>query len=316
MGGVSRRVLKFGGTSVGTAPALRSAVGIVEAAAREHAVLVVVSALAGVTDALEAALAGAAAGRLDVPAFSAAIRARHLGLLGAVAQGKPALRASARVRERLGELEAHLRAVRTARGYSAATRAAVLAAGERTSVPIVQAALRSRGLDALAADGTSLVRTDRAFAEAAVEYTATRRIAAAAVGSLPLRAVAVVTGFVGGTEAGETTLLGRGGSDLTAAVLGWALEAERVEIWSDVDGVMTGDPRRDRDARTIARLSYAEATALARAGAKVLHPRTLEPLEGAGIPVFVGNTLHPGGPGTWIGPLETAAEAEEAGTAA
>jgi aspartate kinase len=316
VGGVSRRILKFGGTSVGTAPALRSALGIVEAAARERAVVVVVSALSGVTDALEAALAGAAAGLLDVTAFSAAIRARHLALLGAVAQGKPALRAAAGVSERLGGLQAHLRAVAAGRGFSAATRATVLAVGERACVPIVEAALRSRGLDAHALDGASLVRTDRAFGEAAVDSPATRRLATAAVGSLPARAVAVVTGFVGGTEAGETTLLGRGGSDLTASVLGWALEAERVEIWSDVDGVMTGDPRRDPDARTISRLSYAEATSLARAGAKVLHPRTVEPLEGAGIPVFVGNTLRPGAPGTWIGPLESTGEAEEAGTAA
>ncbi len=233
-----------------------------------------------------------------------------------MAQGKPALRASALLRERLGGLEANLRAVAAGRGFSAAIRATVLAVGERTSVPIVEAALRSRGLDAHALDGASLIRTDRAFAEASVDYPVTRRLAKAAVGALPTRAVAVVTGFVGGTEAGETTLLGRGGSDLTAAVLGWALEAERVEIWSDVDGVMTGDPRRDRDARTLARLSYAEATALARAGAKILHPHTLEPLEGAGIPVFVGNTLRPGAPGTWIGPRETTAEAEEAGTAA
>jgi bifunctional aspartokinase / homoserine dehydrogenase 1 len=316
VGGVKRRVLKFGGTSVGTAPALRSAVGIAEAAARERAVVVVVSALSGVTDALEAALGGAAAGRLDVAAFSGAIRARHLALLAAVAQGKPALRAAALVRERLVDLEECLRAVAAARGFSAATRAKVLAIGERTSVPIVEAALRSRGLDAHALDGAFLVRSGGAFDEAAVDYPATRRLATAAVGSLPARAVAVVTGFVAGTEAGETTLLGRGGSDLTAAVLGWALRAERVEIWSDVDGVMTGDPRRDRGAQTIPRLSYVEATALARAGAKVLHPRTLEPLEGAAIPVFVGNTLRPDGPGTWIGPEPAVADAEEDGTAA
>jgi aspartokinase/homoserine dehydrogenase 1 len=313
---VSRRVLKFGGTSVGTAPALRSALGIAEAAARDRAVVVVLSALSGVTDALEAALAGAAVGRLDVPAFAAALRARHLVLLSAVARGRPARRAGALVRERLAGLEAQLHAVTAARGFSASTRAAVLAVGERTSVPIVEAALRSRGHDAHALDGACVVRTDGAFPEACVDYPATRRLARVAVASLPPRAVAVVTGFVGGTEAGETTLLGRGGSDLTAAVLGWALEAERVEIWSDVDGVMTGDPRRDGDARTIERLSYAEATALARAGAKVLHPRTLEPVEAAGIPVFVGNTLRPGGPGTWIGRPEATREAEESGTAA
>ena len=316
MGGLKRRVLKFGGTSVGTAPALRSALGIAEAAAREGAVVVVVSALSGVTDALEAALAGAAAGRLDVAAFAAALRARHLALLAAVAGGKPALRASTLVRERLGELEAQLRAVTAGGGFSDATRAAVLAVGERACVPIVEAALRSRGVDAHALDGVSLLRTDAAFAAAVVDYAATRRVARTAVGSLPARAVPVVTGFVAGTQGGETTLLGRGGSDLTAAVLGWALDAERVEIWSDVDGVMTADPRHDRLARTIERLSYAEATALARAGAKVLHPRTLEPLEAAGIPVYVGNTLRPGGPGTWIGPAEPTREAEEAGTAA
>jgi aspartate kinase len=110
-------------------------------------------------------------------------------------------------------------------------------------------------------------------------------------------------------------LLGRGGSDLTASILGWALDADRVEIWSDVDGVLDADPRRSSDARTIPRLGYAEAAALARAGAKVLHPRTLDALADAGIPVYVGNTLRPAGPGTWIGPAPAAAAREE-GTAA
>ena len=126
----------------------------------------------------------------------------------------------------------------------------------------------------------------------------------------------MVTGFIGGTEHGETTLLGRGGSDYTAAVLGWALDAERVEIWSDVPGVMSGDPRRDASARTLPRLGYGEAEALARAGAKVLHPRTLEPLEPLGIPVFVGSTLAPGPGGTWIGRRSATNEAREEGTAA
>ena len=317
MGGLRRRVLKFGGTSVGTAGALRSAVGIAETAARERPVAVVVSALAGVTNALEAALAGAAASRLDVAGFAAAIRDRHLALLAAVAQGKPALRAATAVRELTADLERRLRAVAAGGGFSPATRAGVLALGERLSVPIVEAALRTRGLEAHGVDAASLVRTDEAFPDASVDYPATRRLTRTALASLGPGVVPVVTGFLGATPAGGTTLLGRGGSDLTAAVLGWALDAERVEIWSDVDGVMTADPRLDPDARTIDRLSYAEATALARGGARVLHPRTLEPLEGAGIPVFVGNTLRPDGPGTWIGPAERAMEAaDETGTAA
>lgn len=325
MGGLKRRVLKFGGTSVGTARALRSALEIAETASRERPVVIVVSALAGVTNALEAALSGAAASRLDIAGFAAAIRDRHLSLLAALAQGKPALRAAAAVRERVAELEGRLRAVAADGAFSPATRAGVLALGERLCVPVVEAALRTRRLEAHAVDAASLVRTDESFAEAAVDYPATRRLARSALGALGLGAVPVVTGFLGATEAGETTLLGRGGSDLTAAVLGWALDAERVEIWSDVDGVMTADPRLVPTAQTLPRLTYAQATELARGGAKVLHPRTLEPLAGAGIPVFVGNTLRPGGPGTWIGPAEAAIEvapeatireAEEAGTAA
>jgi bifunctional aspartokinase / homoserine dehydrogenase 1 len=317
VGGLRRRVLKFGGTSVGTADALRNALDIAETAARERPVVVVASALSGVTNALEAALSGAAAFRLDVSGFVAAVRERHLSLLGAAATGKPAVRAVAEVRERAADLEERLRAVAAGRAFSAMARAAVLGLGERLSVPIVAAALRSRGLDAHPVDASSLVRTDESFAEATVDYPATRRLTRAAIGALGPAALPVVTGFLGATEKGETTLLGRGGSDLTAAVLGWALDAERVEIWSDVDGVMTADPRTVPTAQTLPRLSYAEAAALARGGAKVLHPRTLGPLEEAGIPLFVGNTLRPDGPGTWIGPAAAALqEAEEAGTAA
>jgi aspartate kinase len=314
VGGLKPRVLKFGGTSVGTAPALRSALGIAEAAARMGPAVVVVSALSGVTDALEAALAGAAAGRLHAPGFAAAIRDRHLALLAAVAQGRPARRAATAVRERAAELERRLGAVAAERGFSPAARAGILALGERLSVPVVEAGLGTRGLAARGVDGASLVRTDEAFVDASIDYAVTRRLARTALASLGEGVVPVVTGFLGATAAGETTLLGRGGSDLTAALLGWALAAERVEIWSDVNGVMTADPRVVPEAVTIPRLSYAEAAALVRGGARVLHPRTLEPLEAAGIPVFVGNTMRPDAPGTWIG-LVTAV-AEEDGTAA
>jgi aspartate kinase len=124
----------------------------------------------------------------------------------------------------------------------------------------------------------------------------------------------VVTGFIGATSDGVLTTLGRGGSDYSASIIGAALDAGEVWIWTDVDGVMTADPRLVSTARTLPRLSYAEATDLARRGARVLHPRTLEPLEEAGIPVYVGNTLRPDAPGTWIGPALD--ETEEAGTAA
>jgi aspartate kinase len=312
---VRRRILKFGGTSVGSAEPLRAAVGIVTRALAEASVVVVVSALSGVTDALEAALAGAAMGRLDAARFCQALRERHLALLRDAARGRAATAAAKRVAERVAALEAELRKIAAAGRATAADHATVLAAGERLSAPIVAAALRSHGLDAGDVDAALLVRTDGARESgAAVDFPVSRRLVAAALAGLPRGRVPVVTGFIGASASGGTTLLGRGGSDYTAAVLGWALEAERVEIWSDVPGVMSGDPRRDESARTLPRLSYGEAAALARAGAKVLHPRTLEPLETLAIPVLVGRTLEPFGAFTWIG-----AEAEpgrEDGTAA
>ncbi len=319
MGGLTRRVLKFGGTSVGSAAPLRSALAIAHAAARERPIVVVVSALAGVTDALAAALSGAAARRLDAAGFAAAVGERHRALLACVATGRPAAAAVTAVRRRVVELERLLLTVAAAQSASPAVRASLLALGERLSVPIFAAGLSTLGLAARALDAAGLVRTDDAFAEAAVDLDATRALARSALATLPPGAVAVVTGFIGSTQSGETTLLGRGASDLTAAILGWALDADRVEIWSDVDGVMSADPRVVPAACTLPRLTYAEATALARGGAKVLHPRTLEPLEPAAIPVWVGNVSRPDGPGTWIGPdavTEVAAKPEEEGTAA
>lgn len=315
MGGVRRRILKFGGTSVGSAAALRSVVQIVKSAGAERPVVVVVSALAGVTNALEAAAAGAQSGGLDVARFASTVRDRHLALLAAMGPGRAAHHAEGILRERTHELEDRLNRLASA-GSNGAWRAAVLALGERMSAPLAAAVLRASGLDAHAVDAAPLVRTNDAWAEAAVDFPATRRLVAARLGPLPLASVPVVTGFIGGTAHGETTLLGRGGSDLTAAILGWALEVERIEIWSDVDGVLTADPRVDEAARTLPHLSYAEATDLSRRGARVLHPRTLEPLEPMGIPVFVGNTLRPHAPGTWIGPDAAARAEREEGNAA
>jgi bifunctional aspartokinase / homoserine dehydrogenase 1 len=320
-GGLKRRVLKFGGTSVGSAEPLRSALSIVEAAARERPVVVVVSALGGVTNALEAALAGAAARRLDAAGFSAAIEARHHALVRGIARGAAAAAAASALRRRIAELGRELTAVATAQSASPAARARILALGERLSAPVFAAGLAARGLEARTLDAAQLVRTDSSFAEAAVDLPATRERVRPALAALPPGAVPVVTGFIGSDAHGETTLLGRGGSDLTATVLGWAIAAERVEIWTDVDGVMSADPRVSTAARTLPGLSYSEATALARGGARVLHPRTLEPLEPAGIPVWVGNTTRPDGPGTWIGPeagatTTASSAAEEEGTAA
>jgi aspartokinase/homoserine dehydrogenase 1 len=168
--------------------------------------------------------------------------------------------------------------------------------------------LRARGLCAEGVDGTEVIRTDDAWGEANVDFQATRALVEGRLRNLPPRVVPIVTGFVGGTGDGRTTVLGRGGADYTAAILGAALGADRVEIWTDVDGILSADPHLVEEALTLGHLSYDEALALACAGARVLHPKTIPPLAESRIPVFVGNTLRPEGVGSWVGTDSSCAE--------
>jgi aspartate kinase len=293
------RVLKFGGTSVGLPETLRHALAIVQDAARERRLAVVVSALSGVTDQLAALARGVGRG-LDTGRILDALRERHMALLIAVSAGGPVRR----------DAETALRAVWTGLDRDLATIArcgdrtagdSLLAAGERLAVPIFVAGLRARGLRAEAVDGADLIRTDDGWGEASVDLAATGALLESRLKRRPGDVVPIVTGFVGGTPGGRTTLLGRGGSDYTAAILGAGLDADRVEIWTDVDGILSADPHVVEGAFTLEQLSYAEALALARAGAKVLHPKTIPPLAARQIPVFVGNTGRRKGAGSWVG---------------
>lgn len=299
------RVIKFGGTSVGAFEPLCTALRVVERRARHGRVVVVVSALSGVTDALAAASASIGRRDFDPWRFVVGLRQRHQNLCarlvptGARAQAEVAL--AAWFDELLALLSADAPPTPTDEW-----RARVLACGERLCAPIVAAALSARGLCAGAVDAAALIRTDAQWEAARVDAAATRAAVRAWWERVPAAQVPVVTGFIGGTAAGATTLLGRGGSDYSAALLGAALEAERVEIWSDVDGVLSADPRLVAEARTLRRLSYDEAEELARAGARVLHPGTLRPLAQAGVPLRVYNTLRPAARATRIGPFGAA----------
>jgi aspartate kinase len=180
-------------------------------------------------------------------------------------------------------------------------RDALLATGERLAARLLAAALVERGCPAVAIDATSLIVTSDEFGEAEVDLFATRaRVRTALLPLLSAGVIPVVTGFVGSTVEGSTTTLGRGGSDYSATILGSCLSAASVIIWTDVDGVMTADPRLVPGARTIPYLSYADATALAEAGARVLHPKTLKPLDSQAIPVEIRNSFAHESSGTWI----------------
>jgi aspartate kinase len=180
---------------------------------------------------------------------------------------------------------------------------AISSIGERVNARIVAARLREQGLRAKAVDATQVIVTDDRFQQATPLMDQTRgRVQNHLIPLLEEGVVPVVTGFMGATEDGITTTLGRGGSDYSASILGAALDADEVWTWTDVDGVLTSDPRIVSDAHIIPELSYSEVGELAYFGAKVLHPKTIRPVVERGIPVWVKNTFNPTCPGTRIVP--------------
>jgi aspartate kinase len=299
------RVLKFGGTSVADAAAIERLAAIV--AAREGARTVVVSALGGVTDRLLAI--GETAARDGHAALLALddLVARHLAV--AAAAGEPPggaleamLRGIARGAERTVD------AIAADRGASPALIDKLVAAGELWSSRLVAAFLSAAGLRVQWIDARHVVRTDGNHRGAAPDLAATdaavRRYVRPA---LALERVVVIGGFIGSGPDGATTTLGRGGSDYSAAVLGACLLADEIEIWTDVDGVYSADPRLVAHAHVLPNISYEDAEILAMFGAKVLHPKTIEPAAALDIPVRVLNSRRPDEPGTRIDATGSAA---------
>jgi len=302
---VSRVVLKFGGSSVGTPAAMRSALAVIAAAVRaDERPAVVVSALAGVTDELLGWLARARRGDPAAPGVVDRLRARHLEQLRELAgatESEPTRAAKAAIDSVLDGLRRRLEAVVAG---AAAPAPAILAAGERLAAPLLAAALETVGIGAEVVEAIDLLAVEGDPEDGVPDVAASRPRALARFAFLGAR-VAVVPGFHGAGRDGEPRLLGRGGSDTAATALAAALAAARVEIWTDVDGVATADPRADAGARPIARMSWDRAEALAATGAKVLHAKSLAPAREAGIPVVVRNTFRPEAPGTWIGATES-----------
>lgn len=297
----SWRVLKFGGSSVADASTLLAAARIVVGACRKRSVLVVVSALQGVTDSLEEALAQAGSPKFSPHGVCRALGRRHGALLASVARGEPSARAGRALARELEGLEELLIAARQG-SLEQVGRAQALAAGERLSAPIFAAALQSQVLPAVAVDAAELLVVRGPGLDADPDLAATRRRVAA---RLPLleSLVVVVPGFYGRRRNGPA-LLGRGGSDTSATALGAALGADRVEIWTDVDGVYPRDPRLDSSVSPFPFLGFDHAEAIAAAGARVLHAKSIAPAREQGVPIVVCNTFRPWVEGTWIGPAE------------
>ncbi len=296
--------MKFGGTSVGSAEAFTQASDVVlEQAEKWDRLAVVVSAMSGVTDALtQGALTAASGDDRTYRATVADLRVRHYRAVDALLtpDGERA-QLLATVDDYLDEFAAFCRSVHILGEVTPRAMDAITSLGERISACILAALLRQRGTHSKAVDATELIVTDATFQNAVPLIVATRaRVSARLSPLLDDGLIPVVTGFIGATEEGVTTTLGRGGSDYSAAILGACLDADAVWTWTDVDGVMSADPRIVPDARVIPVLSYGEVSELAYFGAKVLHPRTIRPVVERSIPLWVKNTFNPTCPGTRI----------------
>lgn len=294
-------VLKFGGTSVGSAPMLTRACEIIERSPPER--VVVISAMNGVTDGIIEVLQKVQRDESAIEPFLRALRDRHVETLrDAGATEAESLRVTAELDSLLQRFERLLYGIAYTQEITAKTRDHAVSFGERLSTRVLSGLLRSRGIPSFAADADECgMLTDGVFGNASpvmnaiarnLERTITARVKA---GETP-----VMTGFFGCDAAGRVTTFGRGGSDYAASIVAAALHAQRLEIWKDVDGFLTADPRIISDAQPIDEMTYEEAAELAGVGAKVLHPRTVEPLRDVHIPIVVRNTARPEQQGTII----------------
>lgn len=290
------RVLKFGGSSLGDPERVNRVVGFVAAEQSRGPVALVVSALGPSTDWLVQSLDAAESGDAEASQQASDAFARL-----ALSHELPASVRQA-VSLQLHRLREQLRGVLLLGEASLRVRDRILAVGESVSSLVVAARLVDSGIPAIAVDAREWLVTDDRHGEARVDLTASSA-RLATIRQSWTGAVPVVTGFIGRSHSGSTTTLGRNGSDYTATLLAAGLQAAEVQIWSDVDGVMTADPQLVREAQLLETLSYDEALELATFGAKVLHPRTMIPLREHGIPLLIRNTLGPGHQGTRVDPL-------------
>jgi aspartate kinase len=297
-------VMKFGGTSVEDAAAILRTANIVEGrVAKGLRPVVIVSAMAKVTDQLLACAAAALAGRGDregAVEIAVRLRARHLQAANDLVNGERLSALQLDINRAFDGLEELVRGIAVVGELTARTSDLIVSFGERLSSVMVTAAFAERGLNSVHIDAREVILTDDHYGKAAPDEAAIENALKQNV--LPLLnavRVPVMGGFIGSCN-GITTTLGRGGSDYTAALVGGGLHAGAIEVWTDVDGIMTTDPRICPDALRVRTISFEEAAELAYFGAKVLHPATILPAVQKNIPVFVLNSRNAANEGTRI----------------
>ncbi len=301
------KVMKFGGTSVAHASNINKVIDIIlDAKSQGDDMVIVVSALSGITDDLIMLANLASKKDFKYKIIFKAICGRHDQVIKELIDSKNQARVSQAVNKKYGELEKIVKDIFSAPALSPSTLDAVMSFGERLSSYTIGEAIRSRGVQCEFVDARLVIKTDDNFGNANVDLEKSYKLISdcfSARGGSTLGGKAILSimgGFIGSTLQGETTTLSRGGSDYTASLVGAALNASVIEIWTDVDGIMTADPKKMKDALLIPEITYEKAEEMAYNGAKVIHPKTIRPAVLKGIPIYIKNTFNPKGRGTKI----------------
>jgi aspartokinase/homoserine dehydrogenase 1 len=291
------KIKKFGGSSVATPPRIKSIIGILQSEER-HDYALVFSAFGGVTDQLIKMSAQAVEGNHEYRITLNQLEVRHLDAVRSLLSVQTQNPVLAKVKTLLNELENVLQGVFLLREQTLRTLDYVMSFGERLSAYIISQALNHHGIATEFLDARNVIRTNNHFGYAAVDFAVTNQLIRQHFAQT--RNVQVITGFIGSDQQGNTTTLGRSGSDYTAAIFAAALQASDLEIWTDVDGMMTADPRKVTKAFSVPEMTYQEAMELSHFGAKVIFPATMQPAMIQAIPILIKNTFNPAHAGTII----------------
>jgi aspartokinase/homoserine dehydrogenase 1 len=291
-------VLKFGGSSVANPARIKSVIDILVPYLQVEDIAVVFSAFGGITDTLITLSSFALEGKAEYKEQLLSLEQRHLEAVRELVSIQRQSAVIASVKYTINELEDVLHGVYLVKERTPRTLDYIMSFGERLSAYIITEALKERGVDAEFLDARKVVRTDNHFGYARVDFNLTNKLIIEHFNSH--KKLQVITGFIGSSETGETTTIGRSGSDYTAAIFAGALKASSLEIWTDVDGMMTADPRKVKKAFTVKEMTYQEAMELSHFGAKVIFPATMQPAMINHIPIWIKNTFNPTFEGTVI----------------
>ena len=294
----SMKLLKFGGSSISTPDRVKAVIEIVDASQKEQPIAVVFSAFGGITDQLIKLSHQSAEDKNDYTTELESLEDRIFTFAKTLIRAKNQSTVFAHLKSTLNELEDVLHGVNLTRELTPRTLDFIMSFGERLSAYLITEAMKDKNIPAEFVDTRKLVRTDETFGAARVDFDQTNtNIREHFQGKDTLQ---MLTGFIGTTAKNETITLGRSGSDYTASIFGAALDADEVEIWTDVNGIMTADPRIVPDAFSLSHVTYEEAMEMSHFGARVIHPSSMQPAFEKNIPIRIRNTFDPEFPGTLI----------------